>query len=274
MTKPFEPIGTFSVLSYGGGVQSTALLIAAVLGKIPRPDVAIFADTGWEPKQVISWIQVMTQWAKERDFEVCTVSYANIRSPRGAAHMPLQILNPDGSLGKTMRQCTTDYKLDPIRREVRRRLGYRPYQKWRHQLETRLGISLDEAHRMKPSDKVWETVRWPLIEDLHWNREDCKRYIEKQGFAVPMKSSCIGCPYHSDRYFRTMKEERPEEWQDVVSFDRQLRSEFLTNNPVKGFRNLKGKAFLHRKCIPLSEVYLQEDQLDLFGEECSGYCEA
>jgi len=58
VTKPFEPIGTFSVLSYGGGVQSTALLIAAVLGKIPRPDVAIFADTGWEPKQVISWIQV------------------------------------------------------------------------------------------------------------------------------------------------------------------------------------------------------------------------
>ena len=181
--------------------------------------------------------------------------------------MPLSILKPDGSVAKMGRQCTTDYKLVPIRREVRRRLGYRPYQKWRHQLETWLGITIDEAHRMKPAKEPWETVRWPLVE-LGWNREDCKRYLERHDLPVPMKSSCVGCPYHSDKYFREMKLNRPKEWRDAVSFDNSLRSGEFT------IRGVEGQAYLHRKCIPLKDVYLQEDQRDLFGEECSGYCEA
>ena len=42
MGTTFKPIGEITVLSFGGGVQSTAMLIASVLGKLPRPDVAIF----------------------------------------------------------------------------------------------------------------------------------------------------------------------------------------------------------------------------------------
>ena len=119
---------------------------------------------------------------------------------------------------------------------------------------------------MKPSQEAFETARWPLIE-LDWNREDCKRYLEKQGLPVPMKSSCVGCPYHSNRYFLEMKRQRPDEWKDVVAFDKQLRAENL-------LPSLHGDPYLHRSLLPLEEVYLQEDQLELFAEECSGYCEA
>ena len=37
-----------TVLSLGAGVQSTTLALLAVSGELPRSDVAIFADTGWE----------------------------------------------------------------------------------------------------------------------------------------------------------------------------------------------------------------------------------
>lgn len=270
MGTTFKPIGEITVLSFGGGVQSTAMLIASVLGKLPRPDVAIFADTQWEPPAVIEHVKFMTAWAQERDFEVCTITKDSIRSVRGASVMPLSVRNADGSLGKAHRQCTAEYKIDPIRKEVRRRLGYTKGQRWKHRLHTWLGITIDEAQRMKPSPKVWETAHWPLIEELNWNREDCKRYIESVGLPVPMKSSCIGCPYHSDMYFRTMKLERPEEWADVVAFDEYLRSDAPEIKKL-GYR---GEPFIHAKCIPLKEVYLQEDQRELFGEECSGYCEA
>ena len=83
-----------------------------------------------------------------------------------------------------------------------------------------------------------------------------------------MKSSCIGCPYHSDKYYRDMKTNRPKEWDAAVAFDDQLRAEFQ-------FSGVEGLAYIHRKCIPLKEVYLQEDQPELgLGEECSGFCEA
>lgn len=267
MATKQESLGTIRVLSFGGGVQSTAMLVAAVLGKIKKPDLAIFADTQWEPPPVMEHVKFMAQWAKERGFEVCTVTHASIRSERGAKQMPLQVLKPNGDIIKIGRQCTTDYKITPIRKEVRRRLGYVKGERWKHHLESWLGITVDEAQRMKPSDKKWETVCWPLIDELSWNREDCKRYIEKNGLPVPMKSSCVGCPYHSDHYFREMKLHRPDEWADAVAFDESLRSDFT-------FRGMpEGQAFIHRKCIPLKDIYLQEDQRDLFGEECSGFCE-
>ncbi|WSA82652.1 hypothetical protein OG930_06905 [Streptomyces sp. NBC_01799] len=43
---------TLKVLSLGAGVQSTCLLLMAAEGHLPGLDVAIFADTGWEPRAV------------------------------------------------------------------------------------------------------------------------------------------------------------------------------------------------------------------------------
>jgi len=37
------------LLSLGAGVQSSAVLLLACHGAIPRFDAALFADTGWEP---------------------------------------------------------------------------------------------------------------------------------------------------------------------------------------------------------------------------------
>src|SRR5690606_6623803 len=45
----------------------------------------------------------------------------------------------------------------------------------------------------------------------------------RNGYPVPMKSACIGCPFHDDRYWRDMRDNRPEEWADAVDFDRQIR---------------------------------------------------
>lgn len=264
-----DPDKRHTVLNFGGGVQSTAMLVAACYGDLPdgvKPDVAIFADTQWEPPAVVAHVGVMTEWASQHGLKVVTVTAGSIRTERGANQMPLHVALTDGTKGITGRQCTTDYKLNPIRKYIRHSLGYKPYQRWTHQIETWLGITIDEAQRMKPSKDKFETVRWPLIE-MSWSRETCKRYLEKHGMAVPMKSSCVGCPYHSNRYFLDMKRERPEEWNDVVAFDKEIRSNYV-------FKRLQGEPYIHRNAKPLDQVYLQEDQIELFGEECSGYCEA
>jgi hypothetical protein len=45
---------TMRTLSLGAGVQSTALLLASANGLLPKLDVAIFADTGWQSRQVFT----------------------------------------------------------------------------------------------------------------------------------------------------------------------------------------------------------------------------
>ena len=46
-----------NIISLGAGVQSSTMALMAEKGEInPKPDCAIFADTGWEPKRVYEWL--------------------------------------------------------------------------------------------------------------------------------------------------------------------------------------------------------------------------
>ncbi len=110
------------VLSLGAGVQSTTVLLLSEAGILPRIDHAIFADTGWEPQAVydnLEWLKTQTT------IPVHTVSAGNvregmlnstIRGPKIERHasMPLRVIARDGSEGMIRRQCTPEYKIEPI----------------------------------------------------------------------------------------------------------------------------------------------------------------
>lgn len=102
-------------------------------------------------------------------------------------------------VGMIRRQCTSDYKIVPIRRKVRELAGLTRRRSPKTALvEQWIGISLDEVLRMKPSFEGWQVNRWPLIE--RWmSRRDCLRWLEQHGYPLPPKSACIGCPFHSEQ---------------------------------------------------------------------------
>ncbi|WP_414939755.1 hypothetical protein [Amycolatopsis sp. cmx-11-51] len=66
-------------LSLGAGVQSSAVLLLACEGVIPRFDVALFADTGWEPRAVYANLARLRAHAETFGIPVRTVSAGNIR---------------------------------------------------------------------------------------------------------------------------------------------------------------------------------------------------
>ena len=262
------------VLSLGAGVQSTTLALMAAHGEIgPMPDCAIFADTGWEPQAVyehLAWLRSLNVLP----FSVYIVSDGNIREGlvRGAqgerwASIPAFTRSASGTVGMIRRQCTRELKIAPIRRKVRELIGIAGKRSPnRPVVEQWIGISFDEIVRMKMSMEPWQVNRFPLIE-LGMTRRDCLRWLERNGYPAPPKSSCIGCPYHSDSLWRQMREEDPDAFADAVAIDRLIRT---------GFRNLRGEVFLHRSCLPLDEADLDtladKGQLDLFADECDGMC--
>ena len=78
---------SYRVLSLGGGLQSTTLLLLSLLGKLPKIDFALFADTGWERKATYENVDMLREYALEFDVPIFTVKgYTNIRD---------QALNPD-----------------------------------------------------------------------------------------------------------------------------------------------------------------------------------
>jgi hypothetical protein len=253
------------VISLGAGVQSTTMALMAARGDLgPMPDCAIFADTGWEPQAVYTHLDWLEQ---QLPFPVYKVTRGNLRDDLlrciegHCCDVPAFVKQDDGSIGMINRQCTKQYKIRPIRKQVRELLGIARKKSPAHAVvEQWIGISIDEATRMKPSGEPWQRNIWPLIV-AGMSRNDCLRWMSERQYPQPPKSSCIGCPYHSNDQWRALT---PEEFADAVMIDRQIRNS-----------RAKGQLFLHRSCLPLDEIdFGVEAPLapDLFNNECEGMC--
>lgn len=309
-------------LSLGAGVQSTTLALLAVEGVLPKPDVAIFADTGWEPRAVYDHLGRLEVVLNAAGIKVLRVSSGNLREDAiNPAHryasIPYYVRNAPGPCtrcdgtrstrivdtdavhlgepvelgeprtcprcrgsgeeppeGMGRRQCTSEYKLVPIRRKIREILGATPpdykrvpsgrvCQQW-------VGFSTDEVHRAnrrKDSDGVrYLTTEYPLL-DLGMSRDDCERWLRARGWTAT-KSACIGCPFHGNRQWRELRDNHPDEWADAVDFDQQIRKGGARGLP------LNGEAFLHRSRVPLELAPIDrvtraewaDRQTDIFGQ--------
>jgi len=253
------------VLSLGAGVQSSTLALMIVRGDLPPVDCAIFSDTGWEPKAVYEWLD----WLEAQlPYPVHRVSAGNIRSDtmgrqsgslKRVAQVPWFTLGKGGKQGMGRRQCTSEYKLRPLQRRVVELLGgKRP----KGGCEMLIGISMDEAWRMKPSRVQYITNTFPLIEK-GMTRQACLRWMEERQYPKPPKSSCIGCPFHSDAQWRALT---PEEFADAVEVDRAIR-----NQP-----GMRHQQFMHSSRKPLDQVDLstaeERGQINMFLNECEGMC--
>ena len=116
-----RPPHTLTVISLGGGVQSSVMALMANEGAFDRvPDCAIFADTRWEPPSIYEHLT----WLKDRlSFPLYVVdngrslredvkALTNHSGSRNYVDIPVYLKGRDGEgdgLGR--RQCTDNYKI-------------------------------------------------------------------------------------------------------------------------------------------------------------------
>lgn len=248
-TASVEPI---HVISLGAGVQSSTMALMAARGLIsPMPVAAIFADTQAEPGSVYRWLDYLERHLPFPIWRATKGSLEAFMSRNG---------HKDGLM---RRHCTGDFKIDVIHRELRRRFG----RKRSLCVIMWIGISIDEAHRMKPSRKSWITNIWPLI-DRNISRRACLQWMQASGYPEPPRSSCVFCPFHSDAEWLRLKTAEPREFARAVLWEQQYQAALGRTTEIDG------KPFLHRTCKPLHLVEFNpnDKQPDLFGNECEGMC--
>ena len=119
-------------LSLGAGLQSSAIVLLAARGEIAPFDLAVFADTGWEPAAVYRQLDRLTAIAATAGMPVVRVSTGNIRADaldpaHRFASMPLFTLGPNGERGMARRQwwviCTFFLSLITTRVTVIKEFG-------------------------------------------------------------------------------------------------------------------------------------------------------
>lgn len=265
------------IISLGGGVQSSTMALMAAKGEItPMPKAAVFADTQAEPKSVYTWLEWLTA---QLPFPVEVVTAGDLSKtaltlrtrPSGTGQwtksvIPAYTLDPTGKKGHMQRVCTYDYKVRQLIKAQRRIGQVRRGQKI-VSVSSWIGISTDEAARMKPSREPWVEHRWPLIE-LGMSRQDCLDWMRTNGFPTPPRSACVFCPFHSDREWMRLRDEEPSEFAVAVQFEQDLqRTKAQTDN-------MRGVPYLHNSRVPLSQVVFKDDpkKANDWNNECEGLC--
>ncbi len=191
ISKPLES-ATLRVISNGLGVQSMAMIYLADEGKIgPMPQCAITGDTDDERTSALENLRMLQSGnTKPRDIAIIVRKDASLKDDfhdviagqkKRFSNPPFFIKNPDGSRGILTRGCTRDYKINPVRRELRRLLGKGPRGRDSKTpiVELWIGITTDEVDRIEPSRLPWVENRYPLIE-IDWSRRDCERYLQER----------------------------------------------------------------------------------------------
>ena len=265
--KNMEPMPRLRVLSLGAGRQSTAMALMAAHGEItPMPDAAIFADTGDEP----AWVYETVRWLQSANvlpFPVIVVSEGRLSERLLGGDDMARIPAFVGAGGMAGRQCTRNFKIRPIRRATRDLLGVGPrgyvapgaVSQW-------IGISRDEAARMKPSGVKFVVNRWPLIE-RGLSVADCETWLRAHDYPVPWSSACVYCPFIDNAARRRIRDNDQAGWSCAREVDTSLRSP----ENVKRFR---GELFVHPDRVPLAKADLADlfDGQSQFNNECDGVC--
>ena len=263
------------ILSLGAGVQSTTLLLMMLADQIERPDHVIFADTGWEPKAVYRHLETLKTRIAAAGIPFHQVSVGDIRADalnptKRFASMPLFMIQANGKKGMVRRQCTNEYKIQPLVKKQREIVGLKKGARSKaHLATTIIGISYDESQRMRDAPFSWLRNEYPLV-DLRMTRQDCIDWCIEHGFDKPPRSACIGCPFKSNDEWRLLRDTMPDEWADAVEFDYAMRASLIAG------KRFSGTAYLHRSAVPLDQVDLrtvaETGQGSLFDQDCQGMC--
>lgn len=178
-----------SVISYGGGVNSTALAVL-LYGEGLRPPV-VFADPGGEYPETYAYLDYFDKWLSTFGSKIVRLNPGS-EFHRGRALKALEDYCLSRGIIPIMafRWCSTEWKREPVTR-WRKAVGIR---------KCLIAISSEERHRMFASCAENE---YPLV-DRGIDRAECERIISRAGLELPRKSGCFFCPYQRNSEWRRM----------------------------------------------------------------------
>lgn len=213
------------VLSYGGGLDSFALLVEA-LRRGERPDVVAFVDVAdpahddpgeWPGTYRHIAEVVRPLCARERiPFEVIGADRYPVRDARSLfewlrARRQIPVAGPQ-------RLCTTIAKVERFEAWMGDRWPGAEVVVWLGFEAGEEGRAAKDPNAGRPGrGSARRRNRFPLIE---WSlcRCRCEALVRAAGYPVPRKSACVFCPYATRGDFQALARELPETFARVVSW--------------------------------------------------------
>jgi len=185
------------VLSYGGGTDSTALLVEAHRRGI-RPDLIVWADTGSERPETYAYLPIIGAWLAERGWPAIeTTRWIRMDGRFVPLHQACLDHHDLPSAAYGHAGCSSKWKRQPLDKYISHHPAVIASLAAGRIVERWIGYNADEDRRvarlatMEPDGYLW---RAPLNE---WGigREEARQCIQCTGLPLPGKSACFMCPH-------------------------------------------------------------------------------
>lgn len=250
---------TIQVMNYGGGWQTTGMLVLITQGKLPPPDRTIIADTGREKKSTWRYLEStarpkMREHGIEIEIAPRNLAYVDIYGHNGDLLLPVYTLT-----GKMSAFCSTEWKARVVERYLHLcELGHSPdaiaamsQQQIKAEMKKRtsgeyrnwIGFTYDERDRIKSPVGKW----FPLVE-MMLTKEDNRTIIRSAGWADPTSSACWMCANLDNAEWRNIRENDPDDFEKACALDEEIRENDLFNGG--------SGVWLHHSRVPLREADL------------------
>lgn len=196
------------VVSYGGGVDSTGVLVEFVRRKIV-PDAILFADTGEEHPETYAYLDVMDDFLTRHEFpKITRVRYAGKKTSYSTlgGNCTQKGMLPSLAYGSHKHSCSLKFKVAPMDQWLTNHFS--PIVQARR---TKTPITVvrvigydagindrtrSERFTAKEPGKrgLVQWRYWYPLQEWGWDRERIRKEIAATGLPIPRKSSCVFCP--------------------------------------------------------------------------------
>ena len=239
-----------TILSYGGGQDSTAILYKLIHNPIfrleyaPEDLIVVMADTGNEHEETYGYVEIAKKICFDHDIPfIFLKGYATGDWKEGL----ISFYEAKSTVGsKAFRKtCTMRLKINPIYNWLDAYLheyygttvsgnkkAIRQFALNHGKIDVLIGIAKGEESRAgtnEESKQRWmrEAInkRYPLI-DIGYDRQACQDYISGLGYAIPMPSNCILCPFMSKQELLYLYRVHPEWYYKWVKLEQNKIDKF------------------------------------------------
>nr|WP_300847488.1 hypothetical protein [uncultured Acetatifactor sp.] len=235
-----------NIVGYGGGTNSTAMLIGLYHRKIPV-DLILFSNTGGEQPHTYDFLPIMDRWLEEHGLPTITqVEYTDRNGERLTLEQECLRSGSLPAIAYGYKKCSLKHKVAPQDKFCN---NYPPCREaWARgeRIVKFIGFDIGEQKRRDHAQPIDDSdtkykQEYPLM-DWGWTREDCVTAIQQEGLPLPGKSSCFFCPSMKKREIRTLYHQHRDLYDRAIAIEDGARPNLIT---VKGLgRNWAWRDFV------------------------------
>jgi hypothetical protein len=224
-----------NIVAYGGGTNSTAMLIGMHQRDIPV-DLILFSDTGGEQPHTYGYIPVMNRWLVDHGMpEITVVQYLDQNGNRLTLEDECLRSGTLPAIAYGYKKCSLKHKIGTQDKFCN---NYPPCKEvWANDEKAVKFIGYDAGEEHRRTNAIVYDIQdrkynkeYPLI-DWDWYRKDCVEAIQQEGLPLPGKSSCFFCPSMKKHEIRTLYHNHRDLYNRAIAIENNAMPNLIT---VKG----------------------------------------